>query len=60
MPEVLRSRARLLSRDAALPILRQAAILAENQHGRVLQARCEQDLAELGACIENNVLSPRQ
>jgi DNA-binding SARP family transcriptional activator len=60
MPEVLRSRARLLSRDAALPILRQAAILAESQHSRVLQARCEQDLAELGACIENSVLSPRQ
>jgi DNA-binding SARP family transcriptional activator/tetratricopeptide (TPR) repeat protein len=59
MPEVLRARARLLSRDAAVPILRQAAILAGNQHSQVLQARCEQDLAELGAGMEDSVLSPR-
>jgi tetratricopeptide (TPR) repeat protein len=56
MPEVLRARARLLSRDAAVPMLRQAAILAKNQHSRVLQARCEQDLAELGAGLEDSVL----
>ena len=41
MPEVLRARARLLSRDTAVPVLRQAAILAKNQHSRVLQARCD-------------------
>jgi DNA-binding SARP family transcriptional activator/tetratricopeptide (TPR) repeat protein len=58
MPEVLRARARLLSRDAAVPVLRQAAILATNQHSRILQARCEQDLAELGADLEDSVLSP--
>jgi DNA-binding SARP family transcriptional activator/tetratricopeptide (TPR) repeat protein len=58
MPEVLRARARLLSRDAAVPILRQAALLAKNQHSRTLQARCEQDLAELGAGMEDSVLSP--
>jgi tetratricopeptide (TPR) repeat protein len=58
MPEVLRARARLLSRDAAVPILRQAAILAKNQHSRVLQARCEQDLADLGVDVEDSVLSP--
>lgn len=57
MPEVLRARARLLSRDAAVPILRRAAILAKNQHSRVLQARCEQALAELGASVEDSVLS---
>jgi tetratricopeptide (TPR) repeat protein len=57
MPEVLRARARLLSRDAAVPILRQAAILAKEQHSRVLQARCEQDLAELGVGVEDSVLS---
>jgi DNA-binding SARP family transcriptional activator/tetratricopeptide (TPR) repeat protein len=56
MPEVLRARARLLSRDAAAPILRQAAILAKNQHSRTLQARCEQDLAELGVRLEDGVL----
>ena len=60
MPEVLRARARLLSRDAAVPILRQAAILAKEQHSRALQARCEQDLAELGAGMEDSVLSPRR
>jgi hypothetical protein len=48
-----------MSRDAAVPILRQAAILAGNQHSRVLQARCEQDMAELGAGMEDSVLSPR-
>jgi DNA-binding SARP family transcriptional activator len=58
MPEVLRARARLLSRDAAVPILRRAAILARNQHSRVLQARCEQDLADLGVDVEYSVLSP--
>jgi DNA-binding SARP family transcriptional activator/tetratricopeptide (TPR) repeat protein len=58
LPEVLRARARLLSRDAAVPILRQAALLAKEQHSRVLQARCEQDLAELGDAIEDGVLSP--
>jgi DNA-binding SARP family transcriptional activator/tetratricopeptide (TPR) repeat protein len=58
MPEVLRARARLLSRDAAVPILRQAAILAKSQHSRVLQARCEHDLAELGIDVEESVLSP--
>jgi DNA-binding SARP family transcriptional activator/tetratricopeptide (TPR) repeat protein len=57
MPEVLRARARLLSRDVAVPILRQAAILAKNQHSRILQARCEHDLAELGAGVEDSVLS---
>ncbi len=57
MPEVLRARARLLSRDAAVPILRQAAILAKSQHSRVLQARCEQNLAELGADVEDGVPS---
>ena len=57
MAEVLRARARLLSRDAAVPILRRAAILAKKQHSRVLQARCEQDLAELGAGVEDSVLS---
>jgi DNA-binding SARP family transcriptional activator/tetratricopeptide (TPR) repeat protein len=57
MPELLRARARLLSRDAAVPVLLQAAILAKEQHSRVLQARCEQDLAELGAGVENSVLS---
>jgi DNA-binding SARP family transcriptional activator/tetratricopeptide (TPR) repeat protein len=60
MPEVLRARARLLSPDAAVPILRQAATLAKNQHSRVLQARCEQDLAELGATIEDSVLPLRR
>jgi hypothetical protein len=60
MPEVLRARARLLSRDTAVPILRQAAILAKNQHSVVLQARCEQDLAELGVGVEDSVLSPEQ
>jgi tetratricopeptide (TPR) repeat protein len=60
MPEVLRARARLLSRDAAVPILRQAVLLAKNQHSRTLQARCEQDLAELGAGMEDSVLSPRR
>jgi tetratricopeptide (TPR) repeat protein len=58
MPEVLRARARLLKRDAAVPILRQAALLAKEQHSQVLQARCEQDLAELGAGVEDSVLSP--
>jgi DNA-binding SARP family transcriptional activator len=58
MPEVLRARARLLSRDTAVPVLRQAAILAKNQHSRVLQARCERDLAELGVDGEDSVLSP--
>jgi tetratricopeptide (TPR) repeat protein len=57
MPEVLRARARLLRRDAAVPVLRQAAILAKSQHSRVLQARCEQDLAELGVGVEGSVLS---
>ena len=57
MPEVLRARARLLSRDAAVPVLRQAAILAKNQHSRTLQARCERDLAELGVDGEDSVLS---
>ena len=57
MPEVLRARARLLSRDTAVPILRQAAILAKNQHSQVLQARCEQDLAELGVGVDGSVLS---
>jgi DNA-binding SARP family transcriptional activator/tetratricopeptide (TPR) repeat protein len=60
MPEVLRARARLLSSDAAVPMLRQAAILAMNQHSRVLQARCERDLAELGEGVEDSVLSPRR
>ena len=54
---MLRVRARLMSRDAAVPILRQAAILAKNQHSRVLQARCERDLAELGVDGEDSVLS---
>ena len=58
MPEVFRARARLLSRDAAVPILRQAAILARNQHSRILQARCEQDLADLGVDVEDSVISP--
>jgi tetratricopeptide (TPR) repeat protein len=58
MPEVLRARARLLSRDAAVPILRRAAILAKNQHSRVLQARCERDLADLGVDVKDSVLSP--
>jgi predicted ATPase len=57
MPEVLRARARLLSRDAAVPILRRAAILAKKQRSRVLQARCEQDLADLGVDVEDSVLS---
>jgi len=57
MPEVLRARARLLSRDAAVPVLRQAVLLAKNQHSRTLQARCEQDLAELGVGVEDSVLS---
>jgi tetratricopeptide (TPR) repeat protein len=60
MPEVLRARARLLGRDAAVPMLRRAAILAKNQHSGVLQARCEQDLAELGAGLEDSVLPPRR
>ena len=60
MPEVLRARARLLSRDAAVPILCRAAILAKNQHSRVLQARCVQDLADLGVDVEDSVLSPRR
>jgi hypothetical protein len=38
--------------------LRQAAILAKNQHSRVLQARCERDLAEFGVDGEDSVLSP--
>lgn len=58
MPEVLRARARLLSREAAIPILRRAAILAKSQHSRTLRARCEQDLAELDASVEDSVLSP--
>jgi DNA-binding SARP family transcriptional activator len=57
MPEVLRARARLLSRDAAVPILRRAATLANDQHSRTLQARCEQGLAELGVSVEGSVLS---
>jgi DNA-binding SARP family transcriptional activator len=57
MPEVLRARARLLSRDAAVPVLRRAAILAKNQHSRALQARCVQDLAELGVDVDDSVLS---
>ncbi len=57
MPEVLRARARLMSRDAAVPILGRAAILAKNQHSRVLQARCEHDLAELGVNVDDSVLS---
>jgi tetratricopeptide (TPR) repeat protein len=57
LPEVLRARARLLSRDAAVPILRRAATLANDQHSRTLQARCEQDLAELGVGMEGSVLS---
>ena len=57
MPEVLRARARLMSRDAAVPILCRAAILAKNQHSRVLQARCEHDLAELGVKVDDSVLS---
>jgi tetratricopeptide (TPR) repeat protein len=57
MPEVLRARARLLTRDAAVPILRQAVLLAKEQHSRVLQARCERDLAELGASVVDSVLS---
>jgi hypothetical protein len=57
MPEVLRARARLLSRDAAVPILRQAVLLAKKQHSRTLQARCEQDLAELGVGVEASVPS---
>jgi tetratricopeptide (TPR) repeat protein len=60
MPEVLRARARLLSRDAAVPILRKAVLLAKNQRSRTLQARCEQDLAELGATIEDSVLPLRR
>jgi DNA-binding SARP family transcriptional activator/tetratricopeptide (TPR) repeat protein len=59
MPEVLRARARLLSRDAAVPVLRRAAILAKQQHSRVLQARCVQDLVELGVDVEGSVLSLR-
>jgi DNA-binding SARP family transcriptional activator len=58
MPEVLRVRARLLSRDAAVPMLRRAALLAKGQRSRVLQTRCEHDLAELGAVVEVSVLSP--
>jgi hypothetical protein len=58
LPEVLRARARLLSRDAAVPVLRRAAILAKEQHSRVLQGRCEQNLAELGATVEDSVLPP--
>jgi hypothetical protein len=46
-----------MSRDAAVPVLRRAAILAKNQHSRVLQSRCEQDLAELGVRVEGSVLS---
>ena len=57
MPEVLRARARLLSRDAAVPILCRAATLAKNQHSRALQARCVQDLADLGVDVEDSVLS---
>jgi DNA-binding SARP family transcriptional activator/tetratricopeptide (TPR) repeat protein len=57
MPEVLRARARLLSRDAAVPILRRAAILAKKQRSRILQARCERDLADLGVDVEDSVLS---
>jgi tetratricopeptide (TPR) repeat protein len=57
MPEVLRARARLMSRDAAVPILRRAVTLANDQHSRMLQARCEQDLAELGVGVEGSVLS---
>jgi DNA-binding SARP family transcriptional activator/tetratricopeptide (TPR) repeat protein len=57
MPEVLRARARLMSRDAAVPILCRAAILARKQHSRVLQARCEQDLAALGVEVDDSVLS---
>ena len=60
MPEVLRARARLLSRETAVPILRQAVLLAKDQRSRTLQARCEQDLAELGAGMEDSVLSPRR
>jgi tetratricopeptide (TPR) repeat protein len=57
LPEVLRARARLLSRDAAVPVLCRAAILAKEQHSRVLQVRCEQDLAELGVKVDDSVLS---
>jgi tetratricopeptide (TPR) repeat protein len=57
MPEVLRARARLLSRDVAVPMLRQAVLLAKSQRSRTLQARCEQDLAGLGVGVEGSVLS---
>ena len=43
---------------AALAGPDQAAILAKNQHSRMLQARCEQDLADLGVDVEDSVLSP--
>jgi hypothetical protein len=39
-------------------MLRRAALLAKGQHSRVLQTRCEHDLAELGAVVEVSVLSP--
>jgi len=41
-----------------VPVLRRAAILAKEQHSRVLQGRCEQNLAELGATVEDSVLPP--
>jgi DNA-binding SARP family transcriptional activator len=53
LPEILRARARLLDGDAAVLVLRRAALLAKSQHSRTLQARCERDLARLGAGLEN-------
>jgi hypothetical protein len=44
----------------AVPILRQAVLLAKDQHSRTLQARCEQDLVKLSAGREDSVLSARQ
>lgn len=56
-PEVLRARARLMGREASIPILRRAAGLAKEQRSRTLQARCERDLAGLGIGVQGSVLS---
>lgn len=57
LPEVLRARARLMGREASIPILRRAAGLAKEQRSRTLQARCERDLAGLGIGVQGSVLS---
>jgi DNA-binding SARP family transcriptional activator/tetratricopeptide (TPR) repeat protein len=55
LPEVLRVRAGLLDADAAVPMLRRAALLAQHQHSRTIQARCEADLASYGVVLDDHL-----